>query len=112
MSRPALRRLLTLEEAVRTADTGGGRDETWQALGALWADVQAVSAREVFEGERPGARVTHRIIVRGAPVGAPSRPRPSQRFREGTRLFGIVAVSELDPMGRYLVCWAEEGRGL
>jgi len=49
--------------------------------------------------------------VRGAPVGAASRPRPDQRFREGDRVFAILAVSEFDATGRWLECWAEEGKG-
>jgi head-tail adaptor len=48
-------------------------------------------------------------MVRGAPVGAPSRPVAGQRFREGARIYPILAVAEADPEGRYLVCHAEEG---
>ena len=31
------------------------------------------------------------------------------RFREGARIYPIIAVAEADPEGRYLVCYAEEG---
>ena len=51
----------------------------------------------------------YRIVVRGAPVGAPSRPRPEQRLREGGRVFYILTVAEHDADGRYLEIVAEEG---
>jgi hypothetical protein len=36
------------------------------------------------------------------------RPRPEQRFREGSRVYLIRAVAELAHEGRYLVCFADE----
>ncbi|MFO7919993.1 MAG: head-tail adaptor protein, partial [Nioella sp.] len=36
------------------------------------------------------------------------RPTPSQRFRDGARLFHIDAVTENDPGGRFLICYATE----
>ncbi len=46
--------------------------------------------------------------MRAAPIGAPSRPRPDQRFREGARIFRIHSVTERDDQGRYLTCFATE----
>ncbi|WP_440486719.1 phage head completion protein, partial [Salipiger bermudensis] len=48
------------------------------------------------------------ITVRGAPLGASNRPLPGQRFRQQTRLFRIVAVTEAEPGGLYLTCEARE----
>ncbi|MEI4486596.1 head-tail adaptor protein [Frigidibacter sp. MR17.14] len=105
---PLLNRPLTLEEAVRSNDNSGGQRLAWVALGTLWAEV--VSERG---SERAGEFVTlsttgYRITVRGAPPGAPSRPRADQRFREGARIFRILAVTEADGLGRYLTCFARE----
>lgn len=111
MIRPVLRRQLTLEAPVAAPDGGGGHVTGWEALGALWADLQPVSGGEELAGARATSRVSHRILVRGAPVGAPARPRPDQRFRDGTRVYAILAVAEYDPQGRYLTCWASEGDG-
>ena len=58
--------------------------------------------------QRLASAMGYRITVRAAPVGAPSRPRPDQRFREGARVFRILAVAERDAVGRYLTCFAEE----
>lgn len=105
---PVLSRRLELEEAVETSDGAGGWTKVWTPLGALWAAVRARSGREIEEGGRERARVSHRILVRAAPAGSPARPRADQRFREGSRIFRIRAVTEADDRGRYLTCWADE----
>lgn len=104
-----LSRALVLEERERVPDGLGGFSETWVPVGTLWAKVAPRRGFEIFAAGRPEARVSYRIFVRGAPVGARSRPRADQRFREGTRVFDIVSVSEADPRGLYLEIAAEEG---
>lgn len=107
--RVRLNRLLTLEERVAEPDGSGGHALAWRAIGALWAEMTARAAREDFVAGRPLPRVGYRIVVRAAPVGAPSRPLAEQRLREGGRVFDILAVAEADPTGRYLEILAEEG---
>lgn len=109
MSAPRLRRRLVLEGRLDTPDGMGGFAVSWTALGTLWADMAARSGREAVVAGRASPRQSWRIMVRGAPAGAASRPRPDQRFREGARVFNIISVAEADPAGRYLMCFAEEG---
>ena len=81
----------------------------WVALGVLWAEVRAGTGRErEAAGLYTVSTVPYRITVRGAPHGAPSRPRSDQRFRDGERIFRIMAVTERDPQGTYLECFARE----
>ena len=109
MRAPALTRRLVLEEAQKVSDGAGGFTEVWVALGVLWADVRAGTGRErETAGLVTVSTVPYRITVRGAPHGAPSRPKPDQRFRDGERVFRIMAVTERDPQGRYLECFARE----
>ena len=109
MTRPVLNRLLTLEDPVRSPDGAGGFDVTWTTLGALWAGIKPGTGRErAGRGGATMSRVPVRITVRAAPMGAPSRPRPEQRFRDGDRVYHILAVAEADPGARYLICHAEE----
>ena len=103
-----MNRRLVLENPERVADGQGGYTITWQTLGALWAQVTSRSGRETISTGAPVSSVSVQIIVRGAPQGAPERPRPEQRFREGQRLFIIRAVAETDPDGRFLTCFATE----
>ncbi|MCI5095585.1 MAG: head-tail adaptor protein [Rhodobacteraceae bacterium] len=108
MSAPRLNRQLVLETATRTPDGAGGFSRIWTAIGTLWAEVRSRSGREVGGGETTLSRVAYRITVRASPVGAASRPAPGQRFRDGSRLFLIRAVTEQDQEGRYLLCFADE----
>jgi head-tail adaptor len=103
-----LTRALVLEVAQRVADGAGGYAEVWQALGTVWADVRPGAGRE---GEVLGAAVPVqplRIVVRGVPQGHAVRPVAGMQLRDGARLFRLLAVTEADAGGRYLVCAAEE----
>lgn len=108
MSRPRLNRRLVLETPTRAADGAGGFAVVWAPIGVIWAEVQARTGREAAGIAVPLSKVLYRITVRATPHGGPSRPRPDQRFREGERVFKILAVTEADAEARYLVCHAEE----
>lgn len=103
-----LSRWLVLEERRQVPDGSGGFRETWAALGSLWADVRSQNGRNGGDDLIALSAVGYRILVRGAPMGAPSRPKAGQRFRDGERLFDILAVTEHDPEGHYLSCTARE----
>lgn len=111
MSRlPVLARKLVLEAPARVPDGAGGFIDIWQVLGEHWAEVVAATGRDGLGEAATLSLVPWRITVRGAPFGSPSRPRPEQRFREGERVFTILAVAEADGRGHYLTCHAREER--
>lgn len=103
-----LNRRMMLETPQRVPDGAGGYVETWTELGELWVELRARSGRETSGEETSLSRTGFRILVRAAPYGAPSRPSPEQRFREGVRVFRIKSVAEYDQTGRYLSCFADE----
>ena len=103
-----LTRQLVLEAPVRGPDGAGGFETSWTALGTLWAAIKPASGRERAGVAVSLSQVPCRVVVRSAPVGSSNRPKPEQRFREGTRIYTILAVSEADPTGRYLTCHAIE----
>ncbi|WP_324752962.1 head-tail adaptor protein [Roseovarius sp. Pro17] len=108
MKRINLNRHLALEAPERAPDGAGGYAETWQQVGEVWAEIIARTGREVVGGTAQLSSIGYKITVRAAPYGAPSRPKPEQRLREGSRIFRIEAVTERDPLGRYLTCYAQE----
>lgn len=108
MTAPMLNRLLVLEQPLRVSDGAGGFVLTWSPLGNLWGEVKVGSGREAAGEEITLAQVTYRITVRGAVVGSPQRPKPEQRLRDETRIFVILAVTEMDFGGHYLTCYARE----
>ncbi|MEM9318317.1 MAG: head-tail adaptor protein [Pseudomonadota bacterium] len=107
MKQVRLNRRLTLEDPSPSPDGAGGFVQNWVPLGRIWAQVNPTSAREV--GDRSITR--YRIFVRRAPVGAPGRPRPDQRFRDGARVYHIEAVTETPAEPRLLMCYAYEEVG-
>lgn len=108
MSAVRLSRRLRLEELVPSPDGAGGLTQIWEEAGALWADLRAARARGPLRegGVFGGAGL--QVVVRFAPPGSPQRPAPGQRFREGARVWLILAVSEGDPDARYLSCQVRE----
>lgn len=108
MTLPKLKRKLVLEEAQRSPDGSGGYTRNWVSLGEHWADVRPGTGRELAGEFLTLSALSYRIVVRAAPVGSDMRPRPEQRFREGARVFHINAVTEFDPLGHYLMCYARE----
>ena len=108
MSAPRLNRQMVLERLERVPDGLGGHVATWVAEGTVWAELRAGAGRSVAAEVLSLASVPWRITLRAAPVGAPSRPRPDQRLREGARVFTILAVAERGADGRYLTCFAKE----
>lgn len=101
-------RPMVLEEASQAADGAGGQVINWVALGTLWCELRAGAASELRGEIVPEGRMRFRIFLRATPQGSPQRPRPDQRLREGGRVFRILAVSEADAAGAWLVCHASE----
>lgn len=108
MSAPQLTRRLVLEQKAQVPDGAGGFTTEWAALGTLWAELRPGTGRDVAGEEVTLSSIPYRITVRGAPQGAPSRPVPGQRFRDGARVFAILAVTERDAAGQFLTCFARE----
>ncbi|OCX67046.1 phage tail protein [Thioclava sp. SK-1] len=103
-----LNRLLVLEQAQRLPDGAGGFVQTWAPLGGLWAQVTPGTGVERAGEFVTLASVKMKIVVRAAPEGSPRRPRPEQRFRDGDRVFPILAVASADTACRYLTCFCVE----
>ena len=83
MATVKLNRLMALESAVQVPDGAGGFTQTWNELGKLWVELRARGGREASGEETSLSRTDFKIMTYAAPYGAPSRPVPGQRFREG-----------------------------
>ena len=99
----ALRHRVTLQRAVRTAADGGTATISWTSAGSLFARIEPVSGREIEIGDGVAARVTHKILIRHREdIG------PEMRVVEGSRVFEIRAVVDLEGRRRWLQCLCEE----
>lgn len=108
MGAPRLNRRLVLEAPERVSDGAGGFVESWVPLGVIWAQIVSRTGRETGLSGDAISTTSYRVLTRAAPYGAPDRPKPEQRFREGERFFVIQAVAEDDIDGRYLTCFVTE----
>lgn len=108
MSAAHLNVAFVLEAPVETVDGAGGSRLAWAPLGQIWGRMQRRRGAAAAVAGTSVSRNIHEIMVRAAPVGAPSRPEPRQRLVLGARRFVLEAVYEADPSGRYLTCKARE----
>lgn len=104
MNAVKLNQPLELETPEYLPDSAGGFQEVWTAIGQLWGSVKSSTGRETLQDGAGVSTVTHSVVVRAAPVGAPRRPTARQRFRQGARIYRILAVLEKDTTGRFLTC--------
>jgi SPP1 family predicted phage head-tail adaptor len=88
----ALNRRLVLEAPVDAADDQGGVTTSHVAVTALWAALSPLGARADTDAGALGADITHRIVVRDN-FAVTLR----HRFRDGDRLYRIVAIRERAP---------------
>jgi SPP1 family predicted phage head-tail adaptor len=102
MNIATLRDRLTLEEAVRTPDGGGGTAVTWQTVAELWAFVRPISGEERLLHDQISGRLTHEVWIRYR-----AGVLPAMRFSQGSRVYEIVAVVEAERRRR-LKCLCEE----
>lgn len=108
MKTPSLMHQFQLESAQITPDGAGGFVEAWSVIGTLWGELKTRGGKERLVEGVGVSELSQQILVRAAPIGAPSRPTARQRFRLGMRVFSINAVHETDPAGRYLTCRVTE----
>jgi SPP1 family predicted phage head-tail adaptor len=98
----SLRDRLTLEQPLRAPDGGGGASISWQPIAELWAHVRPISGDERLEHDQVAGRLTHRVWIRQR-----AGVSPAMRFRQGARIYEIVAVLQ-SPRRTHLTCLCEE----
>jgi len=100
-----LRERLTLEEAARIGDGGGGANESWRAVATLWAAMLPLSGDEGLDADAPSGTVSHEIWLRYR-----AGVLPDMRLRSGDRIFDIRSVIDVGERGRWLRLLCEERR--
>ncbi len=84
-----LDRRLVLEAPSESADGAGGVARGYATVATVWASLTPVSARADTTAASLGAIVTHRIVIR-----AGRDLTTFHRFRDGARVFAIVAFRD------------------
>lgn len=98
-----LRHRLELEKLSRVSDGAGGYTESWASVASIWAAIAAKSGRETVIAERLSSHVTYDIIIRYR-----SDVTAEMRFRDGAKLYYIVAFFDMDGHEAWLKCVCEQ----
>lgn len=97
-----LRHRLTIEQADRPEDEGGGAALVWSSLAEVWGNVEAKSGKEGIEADRVSGNATYNITIRYR-----DDLTPSMRFRRDGEIYEILSVLDEDGHGRFLTCKCE-----
>lgn len=98
-----MRSRVTLQQAARTPDGGGGATVTWTPVADLWAQILPLSGDERVDADGLKGRLTHEIWIRWrADAG------PHMRFVFGSRLFDIRSAIDVEETHRFQRCLVEE----
>lgn len=90
-----LRKRIDIEQQALTSDGAGGDTESWSAFVAgIYADVEPLTGRELFQAQQVNDELSHRVTVRYYP-GVTSK----MRVKYGTRVFLIESI--IDPEERH-----------
>ena len=106
MSAPPIGRMrhrVSLQQAVRVSDGGGGATMTWSPITDLWAAIAPLGGDERVDADGLQGRSTHEVWVRYSTAVA-----PQMRFMCGTRVFDIRSVIDADEAHRFQRCLVEE----
>lgn len=90
---------LTLEREARSGDGGGGAVVAWEQAADMWGAVEDLNGTERVRGDRISGEANAMITVRFR-----DDITPAMRFRNGMRVYNILAVLDGDGQRRYLRC--------
>jgi SPP1 family predicted phage head-tail adaptor len=97
-----LRHWLTVEQADRTEDGGGGATLVWSSIAQIWGAIEPLSGKESLEADRLSGSATYNVTVRYR-----DDLTPSMRFRRNGDIYEILSVLDEDGRGRFLKCKCE-----
>ncbi|HKJ61470.1 MAG TPA: phage head closure protein [Hyphomicrobiales bacterium] len=97
-----LRHRLTIEQAARTDDSGGGATLVWNTVAEVWGAVEALSGKESVEADRTSGSAIYSVTIRYR-----DGLEPSMRFRRDNEIYQITSVLDEDGRRRFLTCKCE-----
>ncbi len=104
MSAPGkLRCRITLQQAARTGDGGGGASLDWLQIATLWARIEPQKGNERVRYEGIESIITHKITLHYRP-GITT----GMRFIYAGRVFNILSVLNENEQNRRTICHCEE----
>ena len=100
-----LRHRVEIQQATRTQDSYGDAIETWSTIATVWASVEPISGRELWQAQQAQADVTHTITIR---VDSSTPILPEHRVKWGSRIFHVESALTIEEVGRFRVLTTKE----
>jgi len=104
-----LRRRVTLQSRSTTQDAYGGQVNTWSDLVVMWADIAALTGRELEAAKAVQTEVTHHVTVRYQSIFADPKAVAAMRIVYNNRYFNIHACLNVDERNREINLLCSEG---
>lgn len=92
-----MRHPVTIQEVVETTNAIGEVAETWTTLSEVWASIEPISGREFQVVQQIAAETTHKVSIRYL-----EGVTPKHRVLFGSRVFDILAVRNVEEVGRVM----------
>lgn len=99
-----MRERVEIQSRTLAADSYGGQVATWATAATVWGKVEPLSGREAWQAQQVRPDVTHKVTIRAYPGLT-----PKHRLRvDGSRVFHIESVLNLEERGRVMECACRE----
>lgn len=111
-----MRHRLAIKRVVRVQDEGGGFERQDASLASVWARITTVSALEANTYSQLQHRVTHKAVIRTAPVSQGQTVIWERPFAQGGDIaLYVVTAIDADPdrrPGEFMELMLREGGNL
>lgn len=100
-----LRHRLEIQRATEANNAFGESLQTWSTLTTRWGAIDDQAGTELRHAQRVNAQVT--AVVKLRPYDGLTA---KDRFKHGTRILNILAITEGNRTDRLMTCWCKEER--
>lgn len=104
-----LTRLITVQQRSTIADSFGQQLTSWTDVKQIYAAIQPLSGRELFQAQAIQSEITHSITVRYDDIFLDPKIVATYRLNYKNRLFDITAANNFDEGDRVMTLLASEG---
>jgi SPP1 family predicted phage head-tail adaptor len=102
---------IIIEEFTPTPDDYGGTSVSWGTLLTVWAIVEPLSGREVFEFERLQSQVNYKFTIRFESTLTDTQDVGKHRINYDSRVFDIKHIRNIYEKDNFMEIFAQEGSG-
>jgi SPP1 family predicted phage head-tail adaptor len=104
-----LRKRVVFQQRSTSLDGYGQQLTTWTDMFTAWAEIEALTARELFAAQAVQSESTHKITVRYRPEFANPTATNALRITYQGRIFNISGATDPDERKRTVSIMAAEG---